>query len=268
MIVKRQFIDCDNRQLYAIINLPEHDYSEFVICFHPLFEEKKLSHRFFVELAGKLAAQNKASILFDLSGCGDSSGTMADAIFTDWQADSQAIVSFLKSNYPNIHFSLLAVRFGAIPALHLAQTLQPLKKIALIDPVTDFTSYLHEQLQQKLVREMMTFGESRTESVDSLLAQLDAGKTIDLDGTELTPALCESLADFNLSQLQVSALPEIMLIQQTAQGILTAAGNQLLDSLNAMGLPTSIECLKCPPFWKLFDQKAVGTTINSTANWL
>jgi exosortase A-associated hydrolase 2 len=68
-------------------------------------------------LARAAHAQGWATLLWDLRGCGDSSGTLAEVRWTDWLADLQAAHAYLRAAHPERPIVLLGTRLGALLAL-------------------------------------------------------------------------------------------------------------------------------------------------------
>ena len=67
MLVTPLFLSSRKSTLYAVTYLPEDisDLREVFIFCHPLFEEKKSTHRFFVELAEKLFTEQRGAALVE-----------------------------------------------------------------------------------------------------------------------------------------------------------------------------------------------------------
>lgn len=267
MIQEPFFIDAGEARLYCALFLPEKDFSNKVFLFcHPLFEEKKASHHVLVELARKLTEKGYASLMPDFRACGDSSGNVQDFIPSKWKKDIQSGVSYLKGRFKNPHTTLLGIRFGATLTVDFAVGGSGIEDLILIDPVVQGKAYLDEIFQQKHIREMMTFGEAKSD-VNAMFADLDEKGQLDIDGTIVSSAFSNAVKEIDISRKDLSSLKRMLLIQQSPRKSLLPAYEELQRKCREGNVDLEISQLTVPPFWKAVDMADSDAVCKSILSW-
>jgi exosortase A-associated hydrolase 2 len=266
------FLKSGNTQLYGVNFTPETDSlgtvspeKVFLFC-HPLFEEKKASHRVLVELARELSENNCAVLMLDFSTCGDSEGEIKDFNPIKWQADIQSGIDYLNQAYNKPEITLLGIRFGATIATISATKNREIKDLILIDPVIKGERYLNEVLQQKFIREMMTFGESKSDK-NSFFADLKKNAEIDIDGIMISDDFVEEIKAINLDEVELEGLKNIFLIQQSPKRTLLPVYGELQKKCETQQINLDLELIQCPPFWKAVDMADFETVCRAIIKW-
>lgn len=267
MIQEAFFLESNNTQLYTVFFCPEKTCSNNVFMFcHPLFEEKKASHRVLVELARRLATENCASLMLDLSSCGDSAGGIRDFIPDKWDADIQSGINYLKKRFDNPEITLLGIRFGASLVVNSAAKNDNIKNLILIDPVIHGQAYLDEVLQQKYIREMMTFGESKSD-VDAMTAELEKTGQLDIDGVMVSSGFFNAVKKINLDKADLKSVRKILLIQQSPKESLLPVYDALRKNCERNKIQLDLSLLKVPPFWKAVDMAESAIISEEIQKW-
>jgi pimeloyl-ACP methyl ester carboxylesterase len=209
-----------------------------VLIAYPLFEARKACHRPLAELAARLAARGSIVLRVDYRGTGDSPGTFETTTPAEWIHDLRAAWDWLRAEFPSLPADLVAVRdAAALAALAVDDGLCP-DRLVYWEPVSGRDS-LRQLLQRKQVNDMVTFGEGR-QSRKQLIAQLESGDSIDLDGYPLTAAQYRGLTEAVFTPTQP---PAQWLILTTAHD--DAALRRKLPETHA----PDIHCHRLPPFW-------------------
>ena len=164
-----------------------------VVC-DPLFEERKSAQRPLVDLARRLQAAGVGALRFDSRGCGDSSGDLETVTAQDWLADLDAAVPFAGEAFGRAPLLLVGVRLGGGLALKWTARHAGAAFSILWEPVTAPGDYFQQEFRKKLMKEMLTFGGSRT-SRDALIEELARGGQVDFDGYPVAAGLYRSLLD-------------------------------------------------------------------------
>ncbi|MET1161902.1 MAG: alpha/beta fold hydrolase [Pseudoxanthomonas sp.] len=116
-----------------------------VLLCNPFGEEAARVHRAYRVLAGKLQDEGYATLRFDYSGTGDSSGDAADCTVEQWVDDIEAAVGELRRQSGSSQVVLIGLRFGATLAALCAQREHlRIAHLVLWDPVVRGEQYLHE----------------------------------------------------------------------------------------------------------------------------
>ena len=246
------FLKSGDTQLYAAFFSPDSEPEKVFLFCHPLFEEKKASHRILVELARALAAENCASLMLDLSSCGDSEGQTKDFVPAKWLADIQSEIDYLNERFNHPEIVFLGIRFGATLAINSALKNDNIKNLILIDPVIHGQAYLDEVLQQKYIREMMTFGEAKSD-VDAMTAELEKNGQLDIDGVMISADFFNAVKEINVDKADLKSLEKILLIQQSPKESLLSVYDALKKNCEIYNIKLDLSLLKVPPFWKAVD---------------
>jgi exosortase A-associated hydrolase 2 len=190
---RQVFFTSNNISLFGIMYQPDstRNKNKGYLVIHPFAEEKKSSQRTLVELSDALCKAGFYVFMFDLRGCGDSTGHFKDATISDWLRDIHSALSFFKAEAQLYDVSLIGLRFGAYLATLYNYHIE-LKKMILIEPVFHPTDYLKKTLRQKMINELCTEGKISSKR-DDLLEQLDEDISVDLDGYELSAGFYKDL---------------------------------------------------------------------------
>jgi hypothetical protein len=157
----------------------------------PLASEAVGSRRALVQVVRRLAARGHGAMLLDPRGTGESAGEPEDVTFEGLCEDLRLGLSELTRRFPAAMPHLLAFRYASAGALAVADRHSP-PRVLLIDPCLDPHAALRQDLRHEIARRVMRRG-SAGESRDDLLAQLERGEAIVVDGQRLSPALFSGL---------------------------------------------------------------------------
>ena len=95
--------------------------------------------------------------------------------------------------FPRRTSALIAVRYGAVPALAAVEP-PAADALLLIDPCLDVRAALRQDLRGEIAKRMRRGGAGgEGDDRDALVAQIDAGRPIVLDGERFPPALWRGL---------------------------------------------------------------------------
>ncbi len=103
----------DNKLSYSCV-IPQEETQESGIVFVHAADGNRLGpHRLFVELAEKLNSSGYPTLRFDLSGCGDSTGTASRSDITAEVSDVVAAINFFMAEAHLESVILLGISRGA-----------------------------------------------------------------------------------------------------------------------------------------------------------
>jgi pimeloyl-ACP methyl ester carboxylesterase len=298
-----------------------------VMC-HPLFEERKSAQRVMVDAARAFAAAGCAVLRFDYRGCGDSTGDFTAFSCPEWREDIERAVRCLTERLSEnrlvtggspggspsratptcsipmggrgarraeegVPIGLLGLRLGGSLALDVASSLPAVNFAILWEPIVNGRRFFDQELRRKLVREMVTFGQSRVTRA-SLMKDLEDGKPIDLDGYGVTARLFEDLGAVDLTRIGGSPeygesrptedpsvfcsnacprmrgrrfLPLRLLLVQIGPTN-AAALTGLRDTLAGQGAAVDLVSAPEDPFWNLVGLVQCPALIEKTVRWL
>ncbi len=153
------------------------------------------ARRVLFRLVRALAHAGLGALLVDPRGSGESALAFEETSLPTHVADIRDGLHELARRFPEAHQRLIAIRYGAVPALAAAQP-PAADALLLVDPCLDVRAALRQDLRGEIAKRMRrgaSASEGEGEDRDALVAQLDAGKSIVLDGERFPQALWRGL---------------------------------------------------------------------------
>ena len=237
-----------------------------VVVVHPFAEEKKFSHRVLVKLARELARRDVATLRFDLSGSGDSTGDTDTARLDQWRLDiaSACVQAEARAEAPPV---LVGLRLGATLALIHAAHAQTPPAIVLWEPVIDGRKYVDDILRRRMIKEMMTTGKKAT-GRDAVLARLDADGFLDLDGLSVGKGLIEDIASLNVTAIAKAFSGRALCVQIAYNAKVSPALEELAATLTAAGARVETLGIREQVIWDRVELVEATELIRTTADWI
>ncbi len=246
------FLTANERTLAATVFLPQ-SVRGAVLFIPPFAEERKGALPAFAQTARALAARGVAGLLFDFTGCGDSSGTFGATPPETFDADCEAALAWLRQAFPHAPAGVLGLRTGAALAMRLAAARAEVATLALWAPVPG-ADFIRQLLQRRMVNDMVAYGRAR-ESRAALEARLRAGETVDLDGYAISG---EFYAWAQPLTLQTTGLPTF----------LASGGHDEKSASSVADAPAvTRSALRYPPFWNTVGHVDLAALVRETAEW-
>jgi hypothetical protein len=182
-----------NEALYGIAGGPP-EARRAVLVVSPPGVDAVRARRVLFRLVRALAAAGFGALLVDPRGSGESALAFEETSLATHVADIRDGLHELARRFPEAHQRVIAVRYGAIPALVAVQP-PAADALLLIDPCLDVRAALRQDLRGEIAKRMRRGAEGGDDADDrdALVAQLDAGRTIVLDGERFPPAFWRGL---------------------------------------------------------------------------
>lgn len=241
-----EFVPAPSGSRLRLVTEPEGRAVRGSIVFaHAFAEEMNKSRRTVALAARALAAAGWRVVQRDLRGCGDSAGEFADASWADWIDDIQAEA---RATDPALPCWLWGHRAGALLAAAALAT-RPDAQLLLWQPVLQGAQHLQQFL--RLHAGARIVGSTKASDDTSPAALLKAGRSVELGGYELSPALANGLgaAAFEPPPSWQGRIVWLEL-SADAQASLSPAATRAIERLAARGLAVEAEALHGPAFWQ------------------
>ncbi len=237
-----------------------------VVVVHPFAEEKKFSHRVLVNLARELARRDVATLRFDLSGCGDSSGDTADARLVHWREDIASACAQMtgRADAPLV---LMGLRLGATLALAHAADATPTPTVVLWEPIIDGGKYIDQILRRRMIKEMMTTGKKAT-GRKAVLAQLEAAGYLDLDAIAVGRGLIEDISSLDAQGLAKQFTGDALCVQIAFNAEVSSALEGLAAEMKAAGANVETIGIREQVIWDRVELVEAKELIRTTADWI
>jgi uncharacterized protein len=234
-------------RLFGVLHRPQvvtGDREVFVFC-HPLAEEKLWTHRVFVAYARRLASRGHAVLRFDYMGNGDSEGAFSESSVETLRSDVRAAIDEARRLTGTRTVNLLGLRFGATIASLVAEDAPDLSRLILWSPVIDGARHIQELLRVNVMTQMAVFKEVRQDR-SQLVAALERGGTVNVDGYELGRAMYQGISSVNLVSATHSFTAACLIVQIEPQPKPAKDLENLRDSYRQATAAFAQE----QPFWK------------------
>ena len=247
-----RFIDLPQGRIFVLQHSPR-GFSPHagVVLVPPFAEEMNKSRRMLTLLAEKLASQGIHVLLPDFYGTGDSEGDFADASWQGWLEQLAECIHQMQQEYQLEHYSLLAVRSGALLATAYLQQPHPVvDRLVLWQPVVEGSTHLTQFLRLRLASNMLS-GDRDKESGNMLKQRLAAGEVVEVAGYALTSAVADGLAAASVKNIAPDSLPPTCWIDVVAkEGQMPPLVNRkLVQSWQEAGVDLQHHSCVGEPFW-------------------
>ncbi len=182
------FFPTDGGQLFGVFHeAPPSARPSIVLC-PPFLEEKLWAHRVLVSAARTLAQEGYPVLRFDCRGSGDSAGAFSSTTLETVQADVRSAIEQVRVLADRQTVSLIGVRFGAAIASLVAEEMPDVRELVLWAPILDGARYMQELLRGNLSTQLAAYKTIRYDRA-ALVAQMEQGQTVNIDGYELSHAM-------------------------------------------------------------------------------
>ena len=223
----------------------------------PAFAEEMNRVRRMVALQARaLATQGFRVLVPDLYGTGDSEGDFADARWSGWLDDLDAVLAQSTdaagdraSVEPPLW--LWGVRTGALLALDFLATRDtPVAGVIAWSPVTDGKAFMNQFIRLRLLASMIAGARDR-ESIGDLRERLARDGTLEVAGYELSTALVEAMDGARLADL-AAASPELAIhwfeLTAAPDAPVPPAARRAAATLSEQGAAVALETVAGPAF--------------------
>lgn len=220
------------------------------MLFLPAMAEEMNKSRHVVAQASRALAQSGVGVLsIDLSGCGDSSGRLADVQWTDWLADASLAADWMRAQgYARLW--LWGMRLGSLVAAEFAHAHPDrVERCLFWQPVVNGESALVQFLRLRAANAIIAGKDKEGETVKQLRARLAAGETLEVAGYALAPSLARAVERAKLESLRPSCKVHWMEIVAEAGRRPGAASTKVIEAWQAHGTTVTTTLLAAEPFW-------------------
>lgn len=221
-----------------------------IVVHLPAFaEEMNRCRRMVAVQARELARIGYAVLLIDLLGCGDSSGESGDASWSDWLADAELAIGWMRSRW-EAPLWLWGLRAGCLLAAEVAAR-HANASLLLWQPPATGRSVLQSFLRLKAAGLLAAGDGGGKRVVDELRQQLAEGRPIEVAGYVISADLALGLERAVLDPGEGGGRPAAWLeITARDNPALLPASLPVLQRLTQRGWSVRTEAVKGPSFWQ------------------
>ena len=236
------------RELFGMLHEPASSSAKgaFLFC-APYGEEKLWTHLVYVSFARELARRGLTVLRFDYRGTGDSEGDSEEATPDACLDDIRSALGVLRGKRAGVPLGLLGLRFGATLATLAAETEDDVRQLVLWHPILRGAPYAQELLRMNLATQIAQYREVR-EDRDALVRAMKAGRTVNVDGYEMSLAGYEQMSAIDLLASSRRSAARCLVAEISARP-LAAAGADMARFAARYADGTTVVAVE-EPFWK------------------
>lgn len=183
----------------AFHRAPETKRTTLIVC-PPFGQEMVTTYARLARVSKQLAMQGVSVLRYHPFGTGESDGTYADVTLESAVRDAVEAQGLARERVAGGRLGYFGLRFGATIAI-LAGSQQPVDFLVLWCPMPNLRQYFRDLLRSQVTADAVQ--RSRTRTTQEMMADLDAGKSVDVLGYELSPALYHQM-------MAAQSLPEAL----------------------------------------------------------
>jgi pimeloyl-ACP methyl ester carboxylesterase len=185
-----RFLDFEGSQVYTVTHGAQGSRRGAVLLCGPLGVERERAYPTLVRWARMLAARGFEVLRFDYRGNGESSGNFEDMTPARWREDVEFCAGRLAAATNGAALVLQGVRFGALPAAELFASGVG-DALLLWAPPVSAEALLRDSLRHNLIAQRAELPDKLPSGREQLIAELEAGELVNVDGYFLTRAMWE-----------------------------------------------------------------------------
>lgn len=270
-----RFIDVDagpRGRRFVLHHRPAGPARGLVVHVHAFAEEMNKSRRMVAMQSRALAAAGWAVLQLDLLGCGDSDGEFGDASWAAWADDVRAAARWLQAEHGagTLPLWLWGQRAGSLVATAAAAGLAAEGQACHFlfwQPAPLGRVLLQQFLRLKAASELLG-GQARA-AMEQLRAEIAAGRSIEIAGYELAPALCDGLERATLQAPPCAAGRAVWLETSPVETpTLAPAGAATLAAWREAGWQVQARALRGPAFWQTTEIEDAPALLDATLDAL
>ena len=221
-----------------------------VVAVYPFAEEMNKSRRMIGLGARALAAAGFAVLQLDLLGCGDSTGDLVDARWSDWLDDVDEAASWLAQRH-TAPLWLWGTRAGCLVATDAARRAERAFNFLFWQPQPSGKQVLQQFLRLKMASQMQ---QGATKGLtEALHKDLAAGRPVEVAGYLLGAGLAQGLAASSLLPAPAGARVCWFEVTTREPAQLLPSTQPVLDAWQAAGFQVQSAAVSGPPFWQTLE---------------
>ena len=192
------YLDHAGEQIYRVRHPALGTPRGAVLLVGPFGAERLYSYPNWVAWARRLAGAGLEVLRFDFRGMGESSGLFQEMNLDRWSEDVDCCLAFLRETAGDVPVCLQGLRMGALLCARRFHEGQA-DALLLWDPPSSGEKMLRDVLRGKLAEDMALGITEERRTRDSYIADLEAGRIVEVDGYPWSRRLWESARQFELT---------------------------------------------------------------------
>lgn len=257
------FLPVGDGQRLCVYYPPQGKCRGRVLFVPPLAEELNKSRRMVTLQAVRLSTSGFAVLTIDPLGCGDSSGDFGDAGWQAWLDDLANAHAWLAREVQAVDW-LWGLRAGCLLANELRQRLALPAHLLFWQPQAQGRQVLQQFLRLRTLGALLEGASDRGDGQRELLAQLEAGESLEIAGYRLSPLLAAGLERSQLQPAGDAARFECLELSAREGVSCSPAIERLVERWSAAGWQVRARVVSGPAFWQTSEIEDAPALIDAT----
>jgi uncharacterized protein len=266
----------DDTQRFGIWHFPRHRAPiALTVHVHALTEEMNKSRRMVALQARRLAEAGHAVLLFDLLGCGDSGGEMADATWETWLDDVRQATHWAhqrwRQQWPGYAVAqrwLWGHRCGSLLALAAGRQLPERWDCVFWQATPNGKTLLQQLLRLDTVGALMAKGQGKGDAKVGARQRLAAGQVAQVAGYGIHPGLASGLEAARLTPLPQARRLVWIDVAAQADAAPSPAVDAVLKQWTEAGCAVHHQTVQGPSFWQTTEIEDAPALLDATTRAL
>jgi len=188
----------NQRQLYYVLHCPAGRPKAQILAAGPFASERAHAYASWVRWARFLADHGYEVMRFDYSGVGESTGQFEQMSFDDWLDDVCHTARFLDRRADGCPLILNGLGFGGLLVAKAFGKIPRADGLLLWSAPICGRDMLYDMLRLRLMTDFAVTGNTQRSSRDQYIAQLQAGKLVEVEGYHWSKRLWDQAASYQL----------------------------------------------------------------------
>ncbi len=254
----------DSRRLFGVLGRPSSEAHTGVVFCPPFGDEMICTYARFARWAKELAEEGFAVLRYHPFGTGESDGTCGQFTPRGAAEDAVTAVQWLRGTAKVERVGLFGLRFGASVAVHAAAAARP-DFVVVWSPIINLQQYFRELLRLRLTKELVHQKASQVKvTAKHMIAELEAGRTIDLLGYEVSPEFYRQMAGSDGWPEQAPA-PEVLWLARPPE---QSRAQPVVELWRKQGGRVDLQALAEPVFWEDFSSALPLQFMEVSFRWM
>lgn len=264
--ITARFLEHHGRKNFYVLLQPASLPVKGSVLFLPPFaEEMHRSRHIVAQQAREFATVGYNVLLLDLFGCGDSGGDFADASWQVWREDAVLAANTL-ANLSSVPLVLWGLRMGALLACELSKVRSDVSRLIFWQPVLNGEQQIDQFLRLRSTAAVT--GNLAAFDRKTLWNELRSGRSLDVSGYTLSPALALEMAKVRLNDFCPNCPVHWFEVAAAATGRLGVASEKVIAHWREQGIQVTPWQAHGEPFWRNSDAKTNFTLQRKTLDLL
>jgi hypothetical protein len=251
----------ETKSMYVVMHRSTKPSGTTLVFCPPFDDEMVDTYARFARWSKQLAVRGISVMRYHPLGTGESDGTRADITLDSLVKDAVTAQHLARQKIKDRRIGYLGLRFGATVSI-LAAAAHPADFLVVWCPVTNLRHYFRELLRSQITASALQGARRRT--TQQMIADLDAGKSVDVVGYELFPDLYRQMT-------AMQALPDTPpagKVLWLARPIDEAVARPIVERWKARGSQVDLQVIPETVFWENPGSSLPDRFATATIQWL